>query len=186
MLVSDDDCFVSSPFQFGKGVYFADCSSKSANYCFPSPSKTTGLMLLSEVALGHPHELLSADYNVQNLLKGKHSVKGLGKMAPDPSKAFTMSAFLLLSPSFPSPSRFLSACPSSDALHFIKISYPVDPDCVCACDVRSNGCTVPLGPIMDTGVANPRGYTLNYNEFVVYDTAQIKMRYLVKLKFNFT
>ena len=76
-------------------MYFADSSSKSANYCFPSPSKTTGLMLLSDVALGSPHELLSADYNAQNLPKGKHSVKGLGKMAPDSSKACTMSVLNL-------------------------------------------------------------------------------------------
>ena len=50
-------------------------------------------MLLSEVALGRPHELLSADYNGHNLPKGKHSVKGLGKLAPDPSKSSTMSVF---------------------------------------------------------------------------------------------
>lgn len=70
---------------------------------------------------------------------------------------------------------------------------------------------VPLGPGVDTGVHNPHGYTLNYNgkmddccccyglsvvnvavpafsrttEFVVYDVSQVKMRYLVKLKFHF-
>ncbi len=32
---------------------------------------------------------------------------------------------------------------------------------------------------------NPHGYTLNYNEFIVYDVKQIKMKYLVKVKFNF-
>lgn len=37
---------------FGKGVYFADMVSKSANYCMTSPSNNTGLMLLCEVALG--------------------------------------------------------------------------------------------------------------------------------------
>lgn len=36
-------------FQFGKGIYFADMSSKSANYCFASRLKNTGLLLLSEV-----------------------------------------------------------------------------------------------------------------------------------------
>jgi hypothetical protein len=35
---------------FGKGLYFADMSSKSANYCYPTPSKNTGLVLLSEVS----------------------------------------------------------------------------------------------------------------------------------------
>lgn len=48
--------------QFGKGVYFADMSSKSANYCYPNREKTTGLMLLSEVALGNMYELTQAEY----------------------------------------------------------------------------------------------------------------------------
>lgn len=36
--------------QFGKGVYFADMSSKSANYCFTSRAKNIGLLLLCEVS----------------------------------------------------------------------------------------------------------------------------------------
>ena len=42
----------STGYMFGKGVYFADMVSKSANYCFTSRSESTGLMLLCEVALG--------------------------------------------------------------------------------------------------------------------------------------
>jgi hypothetical protein len=37
---------------FGKGVYFADMVTKSANYCFTSRDNNIGLMLLCEVALG--------------------------------------------------------------------------------------------------------------------------------------
>ena len=39
-------------YMFGKGVYFADMVSKSANYCFTNKQSNTGLMLLCEVALG--------------------------------------------------------------------------------------------------------------------------------------
>jgi hypothetical protein len=46
--------------QFGKGVYFADLVSKSAQYCFTSKSNPVGLMLLSEVALGNVYELKAA------------------------------------------------------------------------------------------------------------------------------
>lgn len=35
--------------QFGKGIYFADMSSKSANYCFATHSRNTGLLMLCEV-----------------------------------------------------------------------------------------------------------------------------------------
>lgn len=37
---------------FGKGIYFADMVSKSANYCVASKSNPVGLMLLCDVALG--------------------------------------------------------------------------------------------------------------------------------------
>lgn len=40
-------------YMFGKGVYFADMVSKSANYCFTNSFSNTGLMLLCEVALGN-------------------------------------------------------------------------------------------------------------------------------------
>lgn len=36
-------------YMFGKGVYFADMVSKSANYCCTSPSDPVGVLLLSEV-----------------------------------------------------------------------------------------------------------------------------------------
>lgn len=39
-------------YMFGKGVYFADMVSKSANYCRTSRSDSVGFLLLCEVALG--------------------------------------------------------------------------------------------------------------------------------------
>ena len=45
-----------------------------------------------------------------------------------------------------------------------------------------NGCIVPSGKgIKDNNMQT----SLLYNEYIVYDTSQIKMRYLVKLKFNY-
>lgn len=38
---------------FGKGIYFADMVSKSANYCHTSQADPIGLVLLGEVALGN-------------------------------------------------------------------------------------------------------------------------------------
>lgn len=126
-------------YMFGKGVYFADMSSKSANYCFATRSKNVGLLVLSEVSLGKCNELLASDYNADKLPSGCHSVKGMGKVAPDPNDVCTMS----------------------------------------------DGVVVPYGKSTETGVDNPRGYTLNYNEYIVYNTNQVRMRYLVKVKFNF-
>ncbi len=43
----------STGYMFGKGVYFADMVSKSANYCLASKINNVGLVLLCEVALGN-------------------------------------------------------------------------------------------------------------------------------------
>lgn len=75
----------STGYMFGKGIYFADRVSKSANYCMTSKKNPTGLMLLCEVALGEMHELTDAKY-IEKLPPGKHSVKGLGKTVPDPKE----------------------------------------------------------------------------------------------------
>lgn len=70
-------------YMFGKGVYFADMVSKSANYCFTSRDNNTGLMLLCEVALGDINEKFYADYYANLLPPGKSSTKGVGKTAPE-------------------------------------------------------------------------------------------------------
>ena len=61
-------------YMFGKGVYFADMVSKSANYCCTTRTNNTGLLLLCDVALGDMYERTQADY-IEKLPKGKHSTK---------------------------------------------------------------------------------------------------------------
>ncbi|XP_041716326.1 poly [ADP-ribose] polymerase 1 [Coregonus clupeaformis] len=121
-------------YMFGKGVYFADMVSKSANYCHTSQSDPTGLLLLGEVALGNMHELKTASH-ITKLPKGKHSVKGLGRNAPDPSATVTL-----------------------------------------------DGVQVPLGKGTNTNIDDT---SLLYNEYIVYDVAQVNLKYLLKIKFNY-
>ncbi|XVF68354.1 hypothetical protein PTKIN_Ptkin10aG0198600 [Pterospermum kingtungense] len=54
---------------FGKGIYFADLVSKSAQYCFTDNKNSIGLML----------------FIYRKLPRGKHSTKGLGKKVPKQS-----------------------------------------------------------------------------------------------------
>lgn len=61
-------------YMFGKGIYFADMVSKSANYCATSKDNSTGLMLLCEVALGDTYDRTKADY-IKKLPNGTHSCK---------------------------------------------------------------------------------------------------------------
>jgi len=113
---------------FGKGVYFADMVSKSANYC--CAYNQIGLMLLCEVMTGEENNLYYADYNAGELAKNnnKDCTKGCGKTAPDPTKS----------------------------------AYTKD------------GIEVPYGPAIE--VDNTDKPYLYYNEYIVYDVAQIKMR----------
>ncbi|TWW73540.1 Poly [ADP-ribose] polymerase 2 [Takifugu flavidus] len=45
---------------------------------------------------------------------------------------------------------------------------------------------VPMGPGIKTGVGKHKTYSLLYNEFVVYNPAQIRMRYLLRINFNYS
>jgi len=124
-------------YMFGKGVYFADMVSKSANYCFTNKENNTGCLLLCEVALGDVNELYFADYNAGTLPPGKLSTKGVGKTAPAHSS-------------------------------YIKVDGDVH---------------VPIGKGEPTNIKQG---SLLYSEYIVYDIKQIKMRYLIKTKFNYT
>ncbi|KAJ4963907.1 hypothetical protein NE237_023846 [Protea cynaroides] len=123
-------------YMFGKGVYFADMFSKSANYCYASKVSCAGVLLLCEVALGEMAELLHGNYNANKLPTGKLSTKGVGSTAPDSSK-------------------------------FQKLK---------------DGVIVPLG--MPKEQPGPKGNLL-YNEYIVYNVEQIKMRYIIQVNFNY-
>ncbi|XP_046355890.2 poly [ADP-ribose] polymerase 1-like [Haliotis rufescens] len=122
-------------YMFGKGIYFADMVSKSANYCRTSKNDPTGILLLCEVALGNMHELTGASY-IDKLPKGKHSTKGIGMTAPDP-----------------------------------KGTYTTPKDVV-----------IPMGKGCNADI---KYSSLLYNEFIVYDVAQVNIKYLLKMKFNY-
>ncbi|XP_043195197.1 poly [ADP-ribose] polymerase 2-like [Amphibalanus amphitrite] len=124
-------------YMFGKGIYFADMASKSANYCCASRSKNEGILLLCEVSLGKPNQLYNANYNADKLPKGKHCTKGMGTVAPPTTNYVTLD----------------------------------------------DGVVVPMGPAKDTPDKNKA--CLMYNEYIVYDVAQVRMRYALRVKFAF-
>lgn len=121
-------------YMFGKGIYFADLVSKSAQYCFTDKKNPVGLMLLSEVTLGEVYELKKAKY-MDKPPDGKHSTKGLGKNVPQESD-------------------------------FVKWRDDV---------------TVPCGKPVPSNI---KASELMYNEYIVYNTAQVKMQFLLKVRFH--
>ena len=82
---------------FGKGLYFANCASKSANYCAFSPEHPDGLLIVCEVALGSCHELTKADNTLtaKSLPPGKESTFGRGKYVPSQSEPLEGAALPL-------------------------------------------------------------------------------------------
>ena len=71
-------------YMFGKGVYFADSSSKSANYCFANNDEPDGLLVLCDVALGSQYKRLEAQFEAgaKCKKKGFDSTWGVGQHAP--------------------------------------------------------------------------------------------------------
>jgi len=122
-------------YMFGKGVYFADMVSKSANYCFAHLSNQVGVLALCEVALGDMNEKLQSDYYANNLPKGKLSTKGCGRTVPNESESVYLD----------------------------------------------DGVKVPCGKESQSPNLST---VLQYNEYIVYNTRQVRLRYLVQLRFN--
>eukprot|EP00756_Hemistasia_phaeocysticola_P050088 Hpha_TRINITY_DN2474_c0_g1::TRINITY_DN2474_c0_g1_i1::g.24717::m.24717/K10798/PARP; poly [ADP-ribose] polymerase len=121
-------------YMFGKGVYFADIVSKSANYCHASKDHPYGFLILSDVATGAMHDLTAAKF-LDKPPPGHLSVRGVGRFHPN-------------GPEF-----------------------------------RPEGKAVwPQGPIEETYKSKT---DLLYNEFIVYDVSQVRVKYLVMIKFHF-
>jgi poly [ADP-ribose] polymerase len=124
-----------SGYMFGKGVYFADMSSKSANYCVPYNSANMGLLLLCDVELGNPmFEQMNANYNAPADAKAQGMIATLGKGRTVPA-----------------------GWKDAGCLHQ-TLSGVQMPD-VSKSTLMANG-------------------NLQYNEYIVYDVAQIRQRYL--------
>ena len=113
---------------FGNGLYFANSSTKSAQYMYTSYTNGLGIMLLCEVALGTCYENYNANY-ITNLPSGMHSTHGVGQYTPDPKSYIT----------------------------------------------REDGTIIPTGKLIKR--QNFSG-SLNYDEFIIYDQSQLRIKYL--------
>ena len=147
-------------YMFGKGIYLADMSSKSANYCNHYQSGGTALLLLCEAELGNPmHELTGASSTAGKdaKAKGMCSTWGKGRVGPSqwkdakcvhPSLAGVM---------------IVSFCSNTSGIRHVLTALQPD-------------VTITPG---DTNVA---GAYLQYNEYITYDVAQVRLRYLLRVR----
>ena len=124
----------SSGYLFGKGLYFADMSSKSCNYCYPV--NNIGLILLCEVALGNIEKRYETDYQLPNSMKkGNNSIQGVGEIYPEKG---------------------------------VYIDKDVYVPCECPVQKKNDGF-----------------WGIMFNEFIVYDVRQVKLRYVLKIQFDY-
>ncbi|KAJ5306865.1 hypothetical protein PENANT_c003G07507 [Penicillium antarcticum] len=127
-------------YMFGKGVYLADTSSKSANYCCHYNSGGMALLLLCDAEVGAPMlELENSDYNAGDVCKqtGKLATLGKGRNIPGGWKdAVSLNSTL-------------------------------------------QGVTMPDVEIKQQ---KTQSASLYYNEYIVYDVAQIRQRYLFQVQ----
>ncbi|GJE89219.1 PARP-domain-containing protein [Phanerochaete sordida] len=136
-------------YMFGKGVYFADMMSKSANYCYAHLSGGMGLLLLCEVAAQPFYARTGAEYNadVGCRAAGALATKGLGRTQPvdwqDAGAAL--------------------AHPGLAGVHMPK-GRPRD--------------------VQADPAAGQPWLSLQYNEYIVYDTSQIRLRYLLMVQMS--
>jgi poly [ADP-ribose] polymerase len=131
-----------SGYMFGKGIYLADMSSKSANYCCAYNSGGHALLLLCEAELGKPmHELTNASYTAGEdaYRNGSWSTWGKGMTGPKKWK---------------------------------------DSGCV---HPSLAGVQMPDTQVLPTNT-DVAGAYLQYNEYIAYDIAQVRLRYLFRVR----
>ncbi|CAF0900722.1 unnamed protein product [Adineta steineri] len=125
-------------YMFGKGLYFADMVSKSANYCFTTRESPEGLLLLCEVALGKMYECYKAtSLSADKLPQDKQATKGCGQTIPDPKEHI----------------------------------------------YTDDGILIPMGHGINANIPQS---SLLYNEYIVYNTDQIKIKYLLRVEFDYS
>ena len=152
-IVADGFRLPSSAGMFGKGLYFADMVSKSANYCMGTSANPTAVMTLCDVALGSPYERITADPEAAEHTKahGKDSCVGIGRTCPDPAGTRTLASGATVPMGKGGPNQYLE-----DNVERLK---------------QAEGTRAPA---------------LQYNEYIVYDTAQVEMKYVVVMEMDFS
>ncbi|KAG9244226.1 poly adp-ribose polymerase [Calycina marina] len=124
------------------GIYLADMSSKSANYCNANLSNGHALLLLCEAELGDPMQILtSASYSAGEDAKSKGiwSTWGQGTIGPQNWKD--------------------ASCVSNEL----------------------KGVMMPDTNVLPSNT-NAKIAHLMYNEYIAYNVAQVKLRYLLRVK----
>ncbi|KAG7408517.1 Poly [ADP-ribose] polymerase 1 [Fusarium oxysporum f. sp. rapae] len=130
-----------SGYMFGEGIYLADCSSKSAGYCYSTNTGGEALLILCEAALGAMQALKKTDYNagIEAQKNGEHSTWGQGRIGHR---------------------KWIDAGIAHPSLEGVEMPNP-------------------KARLSESGIKDTK---LHYNEYICYDVAQDRLRYLLYVK----
>lgn len=140
---------------YNKGIYFADIASKAANYSSENQEAEEGLLLLCEVALGRSQD----HYHAKNNLTGIPSVKYQSVRARGrtyPTENVKIDGVNV------------AANNSGHATYSTALQYNEYVIIFLNCKQSDY---------------NTNGYTFQFQ--VVYDETQVRIKYLVKVQFNY-
>eukprot|EP00920_Eleutheroschizon_duboscqi_P029997 GHVT01072712.1.p1 GENE.GHVT01072712.1~~GHVT01072712.1.p1 ORF type:complete len:388 (-),score=130.67 GHVT01072712.1:211-1374(-) len=145
----------STGYMFDKGIYFADLASKSSQYCFASASQPLGVLLICDVALGRPYKRIEADADAK-------------RNAQEAGRDCTWG----VGKAGPSPAKQLA----------FVLQPGKRPVKAAAGPLTSNGELIKQ-LMVDPSVG--RQASLLYNEFVVYNPNQVKIRFVACVEFEY-
>jgi len=151
-------------YMFDKGVYFADMVTKSSNYCWASQAGGKAVLVLCEVACGDHYKRLQSDPAAATACKsrGCHSTWGIGGCHPDPNDYTTLDGEIHV--------PYGKQTPNTKN---IQEAWN-DPH------ARTYG-HQNMGAAAAAAAGLQPQSDLLYNEFIVYNTNQIRMRYVVRV-----
>lgn len=157
----------SNLMRFGKGIYLTDCFSRAASQCHDANSLSQsadgaaeaklGLVFLVEVALGDMHWAYAPD-PLMKMPPMAHSVYGIGAQKPDIRGLIDLRS--------------------------TKANFQVDEN---ATDMKSqlffNTGKMRPNPDMTAEHAQESTSEQRFNDYVVFDEAQVKLKYAVLCEF---
>lgn len=184
-------------YKLGKGVYLSDTASKSTNFCYASKENDVGFLILCFVDLGVPLEKTekACDLQGSSLGKTKKSVKGLGRIRPKEEKIVDLNELEnekveekspVLEENLEFEQNFNQENHENAGENQLQEKIQERSE---GFGGDNQGKTMDIRLLkVPSGELEPSLFqdsTFLYNEYVIFDEKQIKMAYLVKLKFNF-
>jgi hypothetical protein len=180
-------------------------ASKSANYVYASRAANEGFMLLCEAALGRPHRLTHAHF-VTTLPKHRHSTHGVGATSPCCPQPAYLEDEIAVPVGAPGPNTMLQAAlarPARAKARRARMKLEAKLQRATARVTRSVAdeaqreeqlaelraahveslARVSARLEKEVAAAVGKGGALLYDEYMVYSEDQVRIRFLVNVRF---